>query len=260
MGVIITLCNPKGGTAKTSTAVNLCCGLKAVNKKVLLVDFDPQRSASVALGYEYFDSENNISSSVLDGVPIESCIVPYAKGGFDLSLASDDLIAIPAALRERLNAHEALADALAPVKNKYDYIVVDTPATLNMITITAICASDYLIIPVSCDIFSVDSMMGLIKKFHELKENGLTHSSILGILRTMYDKLLPLASTISSELESSFNDLLFKTKITYNPRISESSSAAVPVLLYDRTSLGSQEYLSFTGEVLKKLKALEGAA
>ena len=99
MGVIITLCNPKGGTAKTSTAVNLCCGLKAVNKKVLLVDFDPQRSASVALGYEYFDSESNISSSVLDGVPIEDCIVPYAKGGFDLSLASDDLIAVPAALR-----------------------------------------------------------------------------------------------------------------------------------------------------------------
>ena len=93
-----------------------------------------------------------------------------------------------------------------------------------------------------------------IKKYHELKENGFTHSSILGILRTMYDKLLPLSSRISSELETSFNELLFKTKITYNPRISESSSAAVPVLLYDRTSLGSQEYLSFTGEVLKKLR------
>ena len=229
-----------------------------MNKKVLLVDFDPQRSASVALGYEYFDSESNISSSILDGVPIEDCIVPYAKGGFDLSLASDDLIAVPAALRERLNAHEVLADALAPVKDKYDFIVVDTPATLNMITIIAICASDYLIIPVSCDIFSVDSMMGLIKKFHELKENGLTHCNILGILRTMYDKLLPLASTISAELENSFSDMLFKTKITYNPRISESSSAAVPVLLYDRTSLGSQEYLSFTGEVLKKIRHLEG--
>ncbi len=254
MGYIISICNPKGGTAKTSTAVNLCCALTTVNKKVLLIDFDPQRSASVALGYEYFDAESTIFSAVLDEAPIEKCIVHYTQGGFDLSLSTEDLIALPTSLRDRVNAHEALLDAIMPIVHKYDFIIIDTPAAMNAITECAICASDYLIIPVCCDFFSVDSMSGLIKKYHELKEKSLTHTKILGILRTMYDRLLPHAISISNELESSFADLMFKTRITYNPKISESSSAAVPVLLYDRTSLGAKEYLSFAGEVLKKLR------
>lgn len=100
MGRIITISNPKGGTAKTSTAVNLSCALRTVNKKVLLIDFDPQRSSSVALGYEYTDVEHNIATAVLDGVSADKCITPYLKGGFDVILSSDDLVALPTVLRE----------------------------------------------------------------------------------------------------------------------------------------------------------------
>lgn len=254
MGKIVAICNPKGGTAKTSTAVNLACALKTVNKKVLLVDFDPQRSASVALGYEYTDIEHNIGTVVLDNVDIEQCITPYLKGGFDVILSSDDLVALPSALQGKLNSYNALEKALDKVKNKYDYIIIDTPASLNMLLVCAICAADYMIVPVCCDLFALDSMKMLIDKYKDLKEKGLTNTILLGIIRTMYDKLQPLAKTISDELEKSFDELLFKSSITYNPKISESSSAALPVLLYDRTSLGAQEYLSFAGEFLKKLR------
>lgn len=254
MGNIITICNPKGGTGKTSTAVNLCCALKTVNKRVLLIDFDPQRSASVALGYEYFDAEHTISSAIIDDVPIESCILHYTKGGVDLCLASDDLIAIPQVLKDVPNSHLCLYHVLNNLRERYDFIIVDTPATLNMLGVIGICASDYMVITVCCDLFSIDSMHNLINKYHELKEHGMTHTKILGIVCTMFDKLQPLSDIILNELKSSFNELLFKTKITYNPRISESSSAAVPVLLYDRTSLGSTEYLSFAGELLKKMR------
>lgn len=122
---------------------------------------------------------------------------------------------------------------------------------MNLITINALCAADYLVLPVCCDMFAIDSMKTLLDNLLELKEKHLSKCNLLGILRTIYDPMQPLASRISHELAESFKDLLFATKISYNPKISESSSAACPVLVYDRTSLGSREYLSFAGEILK---------
>uniref|UniRef100_UPI003FEFE1BB ParA family protein n=1 Tax=Succinivibrio sp. TaxID=2053619 RepID=UPI003FEFE1BB len=257
MGRIITISNPKGGTAKTSTAVNLSCALRTVNKKVLLIDFDPQRSSSVALGYEYTDVEHNIATAVLDGVSADKCITPYPKGGFDVILSSDDLVALPTVLREDTEPASRLKKVIANIKDKYDFLIIDTPASMNLITINALCAADYLVLPVCCDMFAIDSMKTLLDNLLELKEKHLSKCNLLGILRTIYDPMQPLASRISHELAESFKDLLFATKISYNPKISESSSAACPVLVYDRTSLGSREYLSFAGEILKKLRQLQ---
>lgn len=254
MGRIITISNPKGGTAKTSTAVNLSCALTTVNKKVLLIDFDPQRSSSVALGYEYTDVEHNIATAVLDGVSAEKCITPYLKGGFDVILSSDDLVALPTVLREDSDPTSKLKCVILKLKDRYDFVIIDTPASMNLITINAVCAADYLVIPVCCDMFAVDSMKTLLDNLLDLKEQQLCKCNLLGILRTIYDPMQPLSSRISHELKESFKDLLFSTKISYNPKISESSGAACPVLVYDRTSLGSREYLSFAGEFLKKIR------
>lgn len=256
MGKVIAICNPKGGTAKTSTAVNLACAFTTINKKVLLVDFDPQRSASVALGYEYADVEHNIATCIFDNVPIDKCITPYLKGGFDVVLSSDDLVALPTELKERVNPHLALYDTLKPIVDKYDYIIIDTPATLNFITQCALCACDYLLITVSCDLFAIDSMYALIDKYASIKIEGLAHCNLVGIIRTLYDKDQPLSKAISFELEQSFKELLFKTFISYNQKISESSSAACPILIYDRTSTASIEYLSLCGEFIKKIRKL----
>lgn len=257
MGKIITISNPKGGTAKTSTAVNLSCALTTVNKKVLLIDFDPQRSSSVALGYEYTDIEHNIATAVLDGVSADKCVTPYLKGGFDVILSSDDLVALPTFLRDDSEPTSRLNKVISNLKEKYDFVIVDTPASMNLITINALCASDFLVIPVCCDMFAIDSMKTLLENLLELKEQHLCKARLLGILRTIYDPMQPLSSRISHELKGSFKELLFTTKISYNPKISESSGAACPVLVYDRTSLGSREYLSFAGEILKKLRQLQ---
>ncbi len=254
MGKVISVCNPKGGTAKTSTSVNLACSFTTVNKKVLLIDFDPQRSASVALGYEYTDVEHNIATALLDNVSVKKCITPYLKGGFDVVLSSDDLVALPSVLHSKVNAQSSLYSCLEPIINDYDYIIIDTPASLNLITQCAMCASDYIIIPVCCDIFAIDSMNTLLEKYLLLKEQGKAHCSILGIVRTLFDKEQSLSKTISHELEHSFKDLLFTTSVSYNQKISESSSAACPVLVYDKTSVGAREYLSLCGEILKKTR------
>lgn len=253
MGQIITICNPKGGTAKTSTAINLACAMRAVNKKVLLVDFDPQGSASCALGFMQTDIECNLATAILDNVNIENCIVPYLKGGFDVILSSDELVAVPPALNDDPNAHLCLYNLLYPLKDRYDLIIVDTPASLNLLTKAAICASDFIISTVSLDILSVDSMASLMNFYEKLKSNGMTGAIVLGLLRTMYEPLHKMCDVISNELEHSFTDLIFKTKISYNPKVSEASSAACPVLLYDRSSKVSREYLSFCAEVIKRL-------
>ena len=172
-------------------------------------------------------------------------------------LSSDDLVALPTVLREDTEPASRLKKVLANIKDKSDFIIIDTPASMNLITINALCASDYLVLPVCCDMFAIDSMKTLLDNLLELKEKHLSKCNLLGILRTIYDPMQLLASRISHELEESFKDLLFATKISYNPKISESSSAACPVLVYDRTSLGSREYLSFAGEILKKLRQLQ---
>ncbi|MGN0893990.1 MAG: ParA family protein [Succinivibrio sp.] len=254
MGKIISVCNPKGGTAKTTTVVNLSCALTTVNKKVLLLDFDPQRSASVALGYEYTDVEHNICTALLDNVPIDKCIIPCPKGGFDVVLSSEDLTALPSELREDPRPTDALFNALSSIVDKYDFIIIDTPASLNLITINAICASNGIVIPVCCDVFAISSMKSLLDEILSLKERGVASCQLLGILRTLYDPQQPLSKRISSELSNAFKELLFRTSISYNPKISESSGAACPMLVYDRTSLGSREFLSFAGELLKKVR------
>lgn len=254
MGKIVAFCNPKGGTAKTSTVVNLACALTTVHKRVLLVDFDPQRSASAALGYNNADVENNLGTAILDSVDIRNCITSYPKGGFDIILSSDDLTAIPATLHDSKDSHLALKNVLDVVKDRYDYILIDTPASMSMINICAICASDYMVTPVSLDIFSIDSMNTLLSKYYQLKEQGKTYCVFIGLLRTLFDESQPLCKTINKELENAFRDLLFKSKISFSHKISESSSAACPVLIYDRTCLGAQEYLAFTSEFLKRTR------
>ncbi|MGN0915498.1 MAG: ParA family protein [Succinivibrio sp.] len=253
MAIITAICNPKGGTAKTSTAVNLCCALSCINKKVLLVDYDPQRSAGCSLGFEISDVEHNLASCILDGISAEKCVVPYTKGGFDILLSSDDLIAVPSSFNDRSDAHLCLLNSLKPLVNSYDHIIIDTPASHNLLLVSSLCAADFLIIPVSLDVFALNSMSSLMTLFEKLKIEGKSTGRILGVLRTLYDPMQPLSEGISKELEKNFGDLLFKTKITYNPKISESSSAACPVLIYDRSSVGSREYLSLCAEFLKRI-------
>ena len=202
MGQIITICNPKGGTAKTSTAINLACAMRAVNKKVLLVDFDPQGSASCALGFMQTDIECNLATAILDNVNIENCIVPYLKGGFDVILSSDELVAVPPALNDDPNAHFCLYNLLCPLKDRYDLIIVDTPASLNLLTKSAICASDFIISTVSLDILSVDSMASLMNFYEKLKSNGMTGAIVLGLLRTMYEPLHKMCDVISQPLSA----------------------------------------------------------
>ena len=141
-------------------------------------------------------------------------------------------------------------------KDNYDFIIIDTPACLNLITINAMCAADSLVVPVCTDMFALTSMSTLLEKYHELKSQNQAHCRLLGIVITLYDPILPMSQRIHDELAHAFRELLFNTAITYNPKISEATGAAIPVLLYDKSSLGSRQYLSLAGEILKKLRDL----
>ena len=256
MGKIVSIANQKGGVGKTTTSINLSTVLAKRGKKVLLMDADPQGNATSGLGINK-EQQFSVYDVLIEDIEVENTLQSTIVKHLDLCPSNINLAGAEVQLVSMEEREYRLKKKIDSIKDKYDFLIIDTPASMNLITINALCAADYLVLPVCCDMFAIDSMKTLLDNLLELKEKHLSKCNLLGILRTIYDPMQPLASRISHELAESFKDLLFATKISYNPKISESSSAACPVLVYDRTSLGSREYLSFAGEILKKLRQLQ---
>ena len=252
--IVLSVANHKGGVGKTSTAINLACAFAGTRRRVLLIDLDPQGSATVSILRKRPTGLISSGNALMSEASLVPCIKPYNLAKFDLVPANDDLTAFCVSCINEEGKEFRLRNALSSLRLIYDLIIIDCPPALNLLTINALCASDDLIIPTTCDYFAVDGLSSLLRLFEKLKTDGMSNVRLMGIVRTLYSLGEPLAKKISEDLKSNLGTLLFNTIIPYTSLISEAPSMGRPVILYDRSCLGSRAYLSLAGEILKRME------
>ena len=253
-GKLIAVTNQKGGVGKTTTAINIATSLAAINKSVLLIDLDPQGNASTGLG---IDLENRIPGSYealgdLDNLSksIKSTVVP----GLEIIPATVDLSAVEIELVDESDRMYRLKRHADFLKMKYDYIFIDCPPSLGLLTINALTAADSLLIPLQCEFFALEGLSQLNKTINRIKENLNNKIYIEGILLTMYDKRNRISGEVKKEVTKYFGKEVFKTVIPRNVRLSEAPSHGLPAILYDLNASGSKAYIKLAKEMIRRLK------
>ena len=260
MSRVIAVANQKGGVGKTTTSVNLAASLHAVKRSVLMIDMDPQGNATTGLGLDKHNPPAALSDVLINDGAIEHTIQPIPdtrmsaiSGGPDLTIAEVTLMG----LEER---EYRLETALRSVRNEYDFVIIDCPPSLNMLTVNALVAADSVLIPMQCEYYAMEGLSALIRTIETIKEAVNPDLHICGLLRTMYDPRSNLSRDVSRELISVFKDKVYNTAIPRNIRLAEAPSYGLPALMYDKTSRGALAYLALAAEVLRKDPSRKAAA
>ena len=256
MGKIIALANQKGGVGKTTTTINLAASLAALEKKVLVVDADPQANASSGLGIDIRNVELSIYECLVNGEDPDGAIVPTEVEGLEIIPSHIDLVGAEFEMLNLENRERILRNILEPLKGRYDFILIDCSPSLGLITVNALTAADSVIIPVQCEYFALEGISKLLNTIKIIKSKLNPALEIEGFLLTMYDSRLRLANQIYEEVKRPFRDLVFTTVIQRNVKLSEASSYGKPVLLYDADSKGSQNHMQLAQEIIDKNKQL----
>ena len=256
MGKIIALANQKGGVGKTTTTINLAASLAALEKKVLVVDADPQANASSGLGIDIRNVELSIYECLVNGEDPDGAIVPTEVEGLEIIPSHIDLVGAEIEMLNLENRERILRNILEPLKGRYDFILIDCSPSLGLITVNALTAADSVIIPVQCEYFALEGISKLLNTIKIIKSKLNPALEIEGFLLTMYDSRLRLANQIYEEVKRPFRDLVFTTVIQRNVKLSEASSYGKPVLLYDADSKGSQNHMQLAQEIIYKNKQL----
>lgn len=252
MGKIIAITNQKGGVGKTTTCVNLAASLTATKKKVLLIDLDPQGNATMGCGVD----KNQITQSAYDVLvfnkPITEVSIELKEAGFDIVPSNADVTAAEVELLDIEGKEFRLRDALAIERAAYDYILIDCPPSLNMLTVNALAAAHGAMIPMQCEYYALEGLSALLETIEQIQEVLNPALEIEGLLRTMYDPRNGLTRDVSAQLQEHFGDKVYRTVIPRNVRLAEAPSHGLPVLHYDKASKGAMSYLALAGEILRR--------
>lgn len=252
MAKIIGIANQKGGVGKTTTAVNLAAALGVLEKKVLIIDADPQANATSGLGVE--EVRNSTYNLLEHSEKVEDCIYKTSSPNLDIIPSHIDLVAAEIELVDKENREFMLRTALEPIKDQYDFIIIDCAPSLGLITINALTASDSVIVPIQCEYFALEGLGKLLNTIKNVQNIHNPDLSIEGLLLTMYDSRLRLSNQVVEEVNMHFPEMVFETVISRNVRLSEAPSFGESILMYDAESKGAVQYIQLAEEVLLKNK------
>jgi len=251
MTKVLAIANQKGGVGKTTTGINLAASLVKTRRRVLLIDLDPQGNATMGSGVNKEALEHTVYEALIGIEPIER-VIRTVEAGFDLVPANGDLAGAEIELISLDRREQRLRAALEPVRGRYDFILIDCPPSLSLLTVNALVAAQAVMIPMQCEYFALEGLTALVNTIRKVRETLNPHLKIEGLLRTMYDPRNTLSNEVAAQLQQHFGDKLYRTVIPRNVRLAEAPSYGKPVIAYDLQSKGAQAYLALAGEMLRR--------
>jgi chromosome partitioning protein len=250
MAQVICIANQKGGVGKTTTAINLSASLAVSEKRVLLVDCDPQANATSGVGIDKTIIDKTLYHGILGRVGSRSLIMDSAISTLKVIPSNVELIGFEVEMMSNPNRESALKHLIADLDNLFEYIILDCPPSLSLLTVNALTAADSLLIPLQCEFYALEGLGQLLQTVKRIKRTLNPRLEIVGILLTMFDKRTNLSHQVAEEAEKFFKDLMFKTIVPRNIRLSEAPSFGKPILLYDATSIGARSYFELAKEIM----------
>ena len=255
MSRVLAIANQKGGVGKTTTSVNLTASLAATKRRLLLIDLDPQGNATMGSGIDKRALTTSSFEVLMGETTIEQSLLTEIDAGYHLLPANGDLTGAEIGLLEELGRELRLRHALEPVRERYEYIIIDCPPALNMLTVNALVAADAVVIPMQCEYYALEGLSALLETVDKIKKFLNPELKVEGLLRTMFDPRNNLANEVSQQLLAHFGDKVYRTIIPRNVRLAEAPSHGLPALMYDKSSTGAVAYLALAGEMLRKESA-----
>jgi chromosome partitioning protein len=256
MAKIFCIANQKGGVGKTTTAVNLAAGLAGHQQRVLLVDLDPQGNATMGSGIEKADLNSTVYQVLIGLSSVKESAVPCESSGFDVLPANRDLAGAEIELVDLDSREQRLKDALALVVNDYDFILIDCPPALSLLTLNGLCAANGVIVPMQCEYFALEGLSDLVNTIKQVHANLNPDLVIIGLLRVMFDARMTLQQQVSDQLLEHFGDKVFKSIIPRNVRLAEAPSYGLPGVVFDSSSRGAKAYLDFGAEMIERIRQM----
>ncbi len=260
MARIFCIANQKGGVGKTTTAVNLAAGIAAHGQRVLLVDLDPQGNGTMGSGIDKRMLSSSVYQVLLGMADVRGSRQHAEHGGYDVLGANRELAGAEIELVELDHRETRLKDALIPVNDQYEFILIDCPPSLSLLTLNGLCAAHGVIIPMQCEYFALEGLADLVNTIQRVAAHLNPELRIIGLLRVMFDARMTLQQQVSDQLVAKFGDKVFNTIIPRNVRLAEAPSYGLPGVVYDRASKGAQAYVSFGAEMIRRVHALDRAA
>lgn len=256
MGKVISIANQKGGVGKTTTAINLAASLAAIEHPTLLIDIDPQSNSTSGLGIEPKNVNSSIYEVMVGGVEVEDAVLETELPFLDLVPSHINLVGAEIEMVDRNQRERILYKAIDQIRTKYDFIIIDCPPSLGLLTINSLTASNSVLIPVQCEYFALEGLGQLLNTIKIVRQHLNTALEIEGVVLTMYDTRTRLSNQVAAEVKKYFDDRVFSTVIARNVRLAEAPSFGKPALLYESTSVGAKNYLALAREIIKRNRKL----